>query len=488
MLHIINTNDCKYYGEKPTKDNKYYGKIYYQDGSSYQGYFLNGKKHGYGEEKNNDGYHFGFYQDGILHGKALSYIKSKNSYIDGYYQDGQLNGECVFFDNKSNPVNKGMFKNGKSCVATYETIFKTINGVSTIVYEGYIYDDKYNGFGKFYSDNKVFIGNFITGRKDGKFLVCYLDGSMVYTPQTNIEIIIDINKVNKDNFGNYKNTIIFNNDMFDDDHQIVFNENKVIKYIGKFNSELKYEDNFGALYSGKSTYNGKFVDGKFISGTFNFPGGKYKGSFNELFCHGEGIIEFEDVSKFTGNFILNKSELGTYEFKYNNILSTIKCLIIIKDDKVYFDTLPNTEFIIGDNKYIGDFKISKNGNEQIKITFTNGKHYLKDILIYEGEFKNFTYFGSGMKYHSNGCIMATGIFEQGEPYKAEYYDELGVLIYSDDGIDIDYNTIPVNIPNNAYNQLINNIMNIISDVPQHNNTLEVQDDTLSNINNQNNEN
>jgi hypothetical protein len=119
MLHIINTNDCKYYGEKPTKDNKYYGKIYYQDGSSYQGYFLNGKKHGYGEEKNNDGYHFGFYQDGILHGKALSYIKSKNSYIDGYYQDGQLNGECVFFDNKSNLVNKGMFKNGKSCVATY---------------------------------------------------------------------------------------------------------------------------------------------------------------------------------------------------------------------------------------------------------------------------------------------------------------------------------------------------------------------------------
>jgi hypothetical protein len=170
MIHTIINNNYKYYGEQPIKDIKYYGKIFYSDGSSYQGHFINGNKHGYGEEKTNDGYHCGFYNDGILHGKAITYIKSKGSYIDGYYQNGKLNGECMFYNEKSTLLNKGMFKDGKSCVATYEVI-KNKDGSK--LYEGYIYDDKYNGFGKLYKNDIIYIGNFTAGCKDGKFLICY---------------------------------------------------------------------------------------------------------------------------------------------------------------------------------------------------------------------------------------------------------------------------------------------------------------------------
>jgi hypothetical protein len=54
-MHINQNTDYIYLGEEPLKDAKYYGKMYYTDGSSYQGYFINGKKNGYGEEKNING-------------------------------------------------------------------------------------------------------------------------------------------------------------------------------------------------------------------------------------------------------------------------------------------------------------------------------------------------------------------------------------------------------------------------------------------------
>ena len=124
--------------------------------------------------------------------------------------------------------------------------------------------------------------------------------------------------------------------------------------------------------------------------------------------------------------------------------------------QVNFDTSNNTVFKTGDNKYVGKFYISKNGTQNVKFQFSNGKHYIKEVLIYEGDFQNFKYHGSGMKYHTNGCIMATGLFEEGEPYRAEYYDESGSLIYSDDGSDISYTVMPGLINDNGLNLIQNN--------------------------------
>lgn len=486
MLHISNNSNSLYMGEEPSTENKYYGKVYYKTGESYQGYFLNNNYHGYGEERTQDGFTKGFYNNGKLNGKAITYQKSKGNFIDGYYVDGKLNGECLFFDEKGNLVNKGMYKDGKSCVASYEIINQNIDGKTVKVYEGYVFDDKYNGFGKLYENDRIYIGNFTTGKKDGKFLVCYKDGSLVYSPQTNVELIVDLDKINKDNFFNYKNCITFNNDLYDDSHKIVYKENNVVKYIGKFNSELKYHDDSGTFYVNNSTYSGKFQDGKFISGTYTFPGGKYKGEFNGLLMNGQGTIEFDNGNKFVGNFENNKSDLGTLTFKCNNNESIIKCKIIFNETGVVIDTLPNTEFQLNSqNKYVGDFFLQSTNNG-IKIDFANGKHYENNILVYEGQFKFFKYHGDGIKYHPNGFIQISGKFEENEPYKAEYYDDSGNLIYSDQGIDDDYG---INTPIAGLNNqnIVNTVMNLISNAlhqtttnTQNNtNTPDVDDDTLS---------
>jgi hypothetical protein len=441
-LHIQENADSLYLGENPTTDSKYYGKLYYKNGTSYQGYFVNNKKHGYGEERNSEGYSKGYYADDKLHGKAVTYLKNKQSYVDGYYNQGKLNGECLFYDDKSIIVNKGMYKDGKSCVASYEIVNSVINGKLSKVYEGYMYEDKYNGFGKLYESDRVYIGNFTTGKKDGKFLVCYLDGTMAYSPQTNIDIIIDIEKVNRDNFTNYKNTVTFNNDMFDDEHKIVHkcNITKSVKYIGKFNMDLQYHDDSGVYYENTNTYSGKFVSGQFISGSSTFANASYKGDFNGFKMNGQGTVLFSNGYKFIGNFINNKSELGIFMFKYNTKDTSIKCKLIFTGESVLFETEPNTTFNLDEiNKYVGNFKIGSNMNSanDTRLTFTEGKHYINDVLVYEGEFnKHWKYNGSGMKFHKNGSMQMTGLFEQGEPLKCDYYDEDGNLFYSD--IENDY--------------------------------------------------
>jgi hypothetical protein len=49
MFTILETPENTYYGEPRSNESKYYGKVYYKNGWSYQGYLMNGKKHGYGE-------------------------------------------------------------------------------------------------------------------------------------------------------------------------------------------------------------------------------------------------------------------------------------------------------------------------------------------------------------------------------------------------------------------------------------------------------
>jgi hypothetical protein len=473
-MHINQDTDYIYLGEEPLKDAKYYGKMYFTDGSSYQGYFINGKKNGYGEEKNINGYTKGYYQENDLNGKALSFIKSKGCFIDGSYQNGKLNGECMFYDEKNVLQNRGMYKDGKSCVASYETINKTINGEQIKVYEGFVYEDKYNGFGKLYEDGKIYIGNFTTGRKDGPFLICYNNGHIVYSPQqSSNEIVIEIDKINKDNFLTFKNLIIFNNDSYDYNNKIVYKENNIIKYIGKLNSDMKYHDDSGVYYTNTNSYLGKFINGEFIGGTFNFNGGKYKGGFNKFSLNGNGIVEFDDGSKFEGEFENNDSKLGKYNFKFEGKNNSIDCKIKLMHNNFIFEFALNTKFNLdNNNRYEGNFIILKNNHIIGKLNLVSGKHYQNNKLLYEGEFKNFKYHGSGIKYHPNGNLNISGHFELGEPFKAEYYDEHGNLIFSDlDNFDnlSNYNEMPgltpiLQINTNIENNLIGLINNFSSDM------------------------
>jgi len=434
MFTIIETPENTYYGEPRSNESKYYGKVYYKNGWSYQGYLMNGKKNGYGEMTTiNGSYSKGYYSDDLLNGKAIVYDKEKGTYIDGYYVDGLLNGECLFYNDLNILTNKNWYKDGKSCVAVQETIYKTINGEKVKVYDGYIFDDVYNGFGKLYENNKVYIGNFTSGKKDGKFLICYPNGHLAYTSQSNIDLVVDIDKLTKETFNNYKNTVNFNNDTYDDNNKIVQKDiDHSIKYVGKLNSSMNYNDDTGTYYTDANKYTGKFVDGTFISGSYIFKGGKYKGEFTNFLLNGNGVVEFDNGSKFTGIFTNNLSDFNTLIFKENNIENEIKCQINISNDSVVFNTIPETVYKKdANNKYVGNITLFMSLIEGMKIVFKSGKHYIDNNLVYEGDFKEWVYHGHGIKYHPNGNLHITGTFNGGESIKSEYYDESGNLIYAD---------------------------------------------------------
>ena len=73
--------------------------------------------------------------------------------------------------------------------------------------------------------------------------------------------------------------------------------------------------------------------------------------------------------------------------------------------------------------------------------------------------------------------------EENEPYKAEYYDDSGNLIYSDQGTDDDYG---INSPvgsNVNTNQLIGTVMNLLTNALTNNSTggtpdVDNDDDTI----------
>jgi hypothetical protein len=148
------------------------------------------------------------------------------------------------------------------------------------------------------------------------------------------------------------------------------------------------------------------------------------------------------------------------------------------------DNNNNIEVINGEDKYVGNFKILR-VNNACKVVLDEGKHYHNNVLIYEGDFKKFKYNGIGTKYHNNGNIMATGVFEENEPFKAEYYDENGNLIYTDNN-DENYdmpplisqmiNTGMINTPitnilqnNNGTNNIINTLLNNVNNILNNNN-------------------
>ena len=481
MLSIQNTEQYVYCGNNPS-ETKYYGKIYYKDGSSYQGHFINKLKNGYGEQKNLESYYKGYWKDDKYHGCGTFFNYKDMSYMTGYYQEGLLEGECLFYDKNLMLVNKALYKNGKSCVPTYDII---TDEKKNKIYEGFVFKDKYNGFGKLYENGRVYIGNFISGKKDGKFLVCNKDGHLIYSPDTTLEIMIDIDKVTNDNFINYKNTVLFVNDYFDDNHKIIYKEKLITKYVGKFNMDLKYEDDHGILFENNNRYSGKFVNGKFISGTLTTQEGEFKGEFENIMLNGKGTL-INDKYSYFGNFVNNVCTNGDMLFKYNGINALIVCGMIYNTEHFILD-IPNPASMIikkteTDNEtYIGNIKISCINKLDVKFNIIEGKHLQNNTLIYEGNFRNNQYHGSGIRYHSNGFIQASGKFENGEPSKCEYFDDTGNLIFSDENVYSDQNNT-----NDDYHDLpplvaINNIPIETNTIINNTNTIPtIEDITVGN--------
>ena len=112
-MNYIETSTYIYYGEPKQKDTKYYGKIYYKNGISYHGYFINGLRNGYGEKYDSNGsYRKGYFKDGVLNGEGVSFNKEKKAYYIGNFTDGKLDGLITCFYDDPKRVIKKNFKDG----------------------------------------------------------------------------------------------------------------------------------------------------------------------------------------------------------------------------------------------------------------------------------------------------------------------------------------------------------------------------------------
>ena len=70
------------------------GKFTYQDGSFYEGEFVNGKKNGYGIYKwDNDKYYEGKWKNDKQNGYGVYY--DKNKVIKGFWIDGKIKNRII---------------------------------------------------------------------------------------------------------------------------------------------------------------------------------------------------------------------------------------------------------------------------------------------------------------------------------------------------------------------------------------------------------
>jgi len=71
---------------------------------TYEGDFLEGKKHGNGTFFYSDqSKYIGPFENGNRHGKGI-YYWTKDSYWEGTFENGQFHGEGMYFDNGKAPV------------------------------------------------------------------------------------------------------------------------------------------------------------------------------------------------------------------------------------------------------------------------------------------------------------------------------------------------------------------------------------------------
>ena len=143
-----------------------------------------------------------------------------------------------------------------------------------ITYEGYIKENKFEGYGEYHSPEYNYIGNYTSGKKNGKGILEDLSTNSIYSG--------DFKDNMKDGFG-----------------------------------EEKYKD--GSIYIGQFRQNMKNGKGKLLLGGVNgFPGGKegggvrrgYEGEFkNDKIC-GKGKFIWNEKKKYIGEW--DNNEISGY--------------------------------------------------------------------------------------------------------------------------------------------------------------------------------
>ena len=402
-----------------------YGIMEYSNGSKYQGFFYNGKRHGKGTMKiygigiytgewdknkksgkgtlkcDNGDYMEGFWNYDIFTG----IIKKKDgTVVKGRFIDDKPNGFCMIIKN-GKVIEAGLYLNGEKlimeCTGNCQNGKATVKWNETITYEGEMKNNIPHGQGKLIAGTYEYEGNFEEGQYNGQgtLTIPKPDIGVIFkhdNEETEIEYIKYI--------GRFKNNILEG-------------KGKIIMYpVYEYIGEVKY-----SMENGKGIrkyQNGNIEEGYFINGELNGKGTlktdeyEYTGDFKDGKPNGKGTILHNNGNKYTGDFrdgIPNgKGILKTDEYEYTG------------DFK---DGLPNGKGTILRNngiKYTGDFMDGE----------PNGKGILKtDEYEYTGDFKDGLPDGFGIVKYKDGSV-----------YKGEFWEGLkhgkGILIRKGIGLEM----------------------------------------------------
>ncbi len=134
---------------------------------SYEGDYVDGKRHGYGRIKGRNGLIYtGEFKNGIIEGQGVMTLKNGYKY-EGDFKDGKAygNGTIYYLDGS---IYTGGVKNSlRDGYGTYRGI---------ISYSGDWSDDKYHGQGVQESGGVTTYGNFVRGKWDGDMVIRYPNG------------------------------------------------------------------------------------------------------------------------------------------------------------------------------------------------------------------------------------------------------------------------------------------------------------------------
>ena len=406
----------KYYhlAEGPLKGYTYEGKwlnnkrhglgiVIWPNGNKYIGEQENGQLHGFGtyfslaEKKFKGDKYTGEYKNGKRHGKGTYLHANGNKYI-GEYRNGKPNGLGTYYylanDKFKGFVHSGQYLNGKR---HGNGTFKYPNGDK---YKGNYRNDKREGKGTyFHSNGNKYIGDFINGKYNGYGIFTFKNGKKYIGQFKNDKydgegILYKIDGKTKEG--------IWKDNVFQYSKKIKLPEAKIGSLLNQKSNEVISKSlprcsnqNYKHLCTGShkfsngANYNGGFKNNKFDGyGSLIWKdGAKYVGQFKSDFANGKGTMFWANGNKYVGQHKNGKAN-GKGIFQWSNGDEYVG---EHKDDRAHgYGTMKYEN----GSKYIGQHKNGKANGKGIFI-YSNGNKYV-------GQHKNGVAHGQGTMNWKNG--------------------------------------------------------------------------------------
>ena len=360
----------------------------------YKGYFLNGKKDGYGKEyKGNVLIFEGEYKNGKRNGKGIEYSPENKIVFEGEYKEGKYwKGKIKKYDRDTEKYCfEGQYLNG---IKTGKEYFNNGN----ILFEGEYLDDK-RWSGKFYNKENDCFSQIKNG--NGKVKEYYDYGDLKFEGEyLNGEMW---NGTLKD----YSLTIIYKRGHGCHCCEKMFFKNKeVYKKVKEYKNILEYE---GEYSYGKRNGKGKEYD---INGNLIYEGDFCDGYRKTNKVNEDNLTSLNsEISLKNGvkngitKYYNRKGEI-VYQAEYKNDI------IISEEDECDNEHGLKFEGEFLNGKYWnGKFKEYENGYLKCEGEFINGRKIGKEYeysgkLIFEGEF--FETKKVGKEYDKNGDLIFEG--------------------------------------------------------------------------------